>query len=175
MRCFFVSDDFDVFSHLGTVMFYTLIQTTMQKVHHSIHIDAPIEKVWDTMLNDATYRQWTEPFSAGSYYEGDWQEGSTIKFLSTEQEGGMYSRIKENRMHEFVSIEHLGMISPEGEIDTTSEEVKKWTPAFENYTFEEKDGGTELHIDIDVADEYKEMFEEMWPKALQILKELSEK
>jgi L-rhamnose mutarotase len=147
----------------------------MQKSHYSIYIDAPKEKVWDTMLNDATYRQWTVPFSAGSYYEGDWQEGSTIKFLSSEMEGGMYSRIKESRLHEFVSIEHLGLINADGEIDTTSEEVKKWTPAFENYTFTEKDGGTEVTVDLDTADEYKEMFDDMWPKALQLLKELSEK
>jgi L-rhamnose mutarotase len=147
----------------------------MQKSHYSIYIDAPKKTVWDTMLNDATYRQWTVPFSAGSYYEGDWQEGSTIKFLSDEMEGGMYSKIKESRLHDFVSIEHLGMISADGEIDTTSEEIKKWTPAFENYTFTEKDGGTEVSVDLDTADEYKDMFDDMWPKALQLLKELSEK
>lgn len=59
--------------------------------------------------------------------------------------------------------------------DTTSEEVTKWTPAFENYTFTEKDGGTELFIEIDTPDEYKAEFEGMWPKALQILKDLCEK
>jgi hypothetical protein len=91
-----------------------------------------------------------------------------------EIEGGMYSRIKENRLHEFISIEHLGMIKG-GVIDTTSDEVKKWTPAFENYTFVDKDGGTEVLVDIDVADEYATMFQEMWPPALNLLKELSEK
>lgn len=87
----------------------------------------------------------------------------------------MYSRIKENRKHEFVSIEHLGMIDGNGVIDTESDEVKKWTPAFENYTFKDVDGGTEVSIDLDVADEWKEMFDESWPKALDILKEIAEK
>lgn len=50
-----------------------------------------------------------------------------------------------------------------------------WTPAFENYTFREKDGGTELLVDMDTNEEYKQMFEEMWPKALQSLKEIAEK
>lgn len=45
----------------------------------------------------------------------------------------------------------------------------------ENYTFKNKDGKTELLVDMDINDEYKEMFEDMWPKALQKLKEISEK
>ena len=44
----------------------------MEKLHFSISIKAPKEKVWDTMLNDVTYRQWTSVFNPpGSYYEGD--------------------------------------------------------------------------------------------------------
>lgn len=152
----------------------------MQKIHFSIQINAPKEKVWDTMLQDATYRVWTEPFNPGSYYQGSWEEGSEIRFLGCDDDGnpnagGMFSRIKENRLHEFISIEHIGMIDGEGNIDTTSEMVKKWTPAFENYTFNEVDGVTEVLVDLDVADEHKNMFDESWPKALQVLKELSEK
>lgn len=150
----------------------------MQKIHFSILIDAPREKVWDTMLSEATYPQWTTAFNPGSYFKGSWEEGSKILFLGPNPdgvgEGGMVSRIKENRSHEFVSIEHLGMIK-DGVEDTTSEEVKKWLPSFENYTFIDKDGGTGVLVDMDIADEYKTMFEEMWPKGLQALKELAEK
>lgn len=149
----------------------------MQKSHFSIFINAPREKVWETMLSEETYPKWTKAFNPGSYFKGDWQEGSKILFLGPnpegEGEGGMVSRIKESRLHEFISIEHLGIVN-DGVEDTTSEEVKKWTPAFENYTFADKDGGTELLIDIDVPDDYKSMFDEMWPKALQSLKELAE-
>lgn len=149
----------------------------MQKIHFSIQINAPREKVWHTMLDDATYREWTKAFNPGSYYEGNWETGSEIKFLGPGEGGevgGMYSRIKENRMYEFVSIEHIGMIQ-NGVIDTTSEMVKKWTPAFENYTLTEVDGGTKLDIDVDIAEEYKIEFEKMWPVALGILKEIAEK
>jgi uncharacterized protein YndB with AHSA1/START domain len=151
----------------------------MQKIHFSIHISAPKEKVWDVMLGDATYREWTVSFHPGSYYKGDWSEGSKMLFLGPdetgEKEGGMVSRIKENRKYEFISVEHLGMVM-DGVEDTTSEDVKKWTPAFENYTFTEKDGGTEVRVDMEVAsDEFKEMFEGMWPKALLKLKEIAER
>lgn len=150
----------------------------MQKINFSIQINAPKEKVWDTMLEDVTYREWTTPFHEGSYYKGDWSEGSKMLFLgpdeASKKDGGMVSRIKENRKYEYISIEHLGMVI-DGVEDTTSEEVKKWTPAFENYSFKEKDGGTEVSVEIDVNDEYKEMFENMWPKALLKLKEIAER
>lgn len=130
------------------------------------------------MLSDATYRQWTAAFNPGSYFKGSWDEGSKIIFLGPNPdgtgEGGMISRIAENRLHEFISIEHLGMIK-DGVEDTTSDMVKQWTPAFENYTLQESAGATELLIDIDVPDDYKIMFEDMWPRALQLLKELAEK
>ncbi len=151
----------------------------MQTLHTEIFIQAPRDKVWDVMLGDATYREWTNAFHPGSYYVGDWSEGSKMLFLGPDaeagKEGGMVSRIKENRRPEFISIEHIGMVK-DGVEDTTGEEVKKWVPAFENYTFTEQDGGTLLAVDMQAeASEYKEMFEQMWPKALQALKEIAEK
>lgn len=86
----------------------------------------------------------------------------------------MVSRVAENRRPEFMSIEHLGLVS-NGVEDTESEAAKKWAPAFENYTFNEKDGGTELLVDMDVEEEYYTMFEEMWGKALPLLKSIVER
>ena len=150
----------------------------MKKLHFSILINAPREKVWNTMLDDATYRQWTAPFNpGGSYYEGSWDEGAEIRFLGPSQDGsevgGMLSRIKENRLHEFLSIEHIGLIQ-NGVADTTSDAVKAWVPAFENYTFIDKDGGTELRVETDSNEEFADMFSDAWPKALEVLKGLAE-
>lgn len=150
----------------------------MQKLHYSIVINAPAAKVWNTMLDDKTYRVWTEAFSPGSYYKGDWNKGSKILFLGPGENGdsGMVSWIKENRKHEFISIEHLGMIQ-NGKEDTSSEESKAWAGAFENYTFTDKNGATELLIDLtgNIAEEFVKMFDGMWPNALKKLKEIVEK
>jgi len=150
----------------------------MQKIHFSITINAPKEKVWNTMLEDAPYREWTKAFNEGSYYQGDWSKGSKMLFLGpdpeTGKETGMVSRIAENKPYGFISIEHLGIVKG-GVEDTTSEEATKWAPAYENYTFKEKDGSTEVLVDMDIEEEHKTMFEDMWPKALQKLKELAEK
>ena len=152
--------------------------TTKQKLQFSIDINAPKKKVWDTMLQDKTYREWTSVFSPkGSWFEGDWSKGSAIKFLGPGDNGtvsGMVSRINENRPYEYISIEHLGFVN-DGKEDTTSDAVKQWTPAFENYAFKEKNGGTEVLVDMDTTENYRQMFEDTWPKALQKLKELSER
>lgn len=129
------------------------------------------------MLSDTGYRAWTKPFNADSYYKGNWEQGSKMLFLGTNPEGkgegGMVSRIETNRPYEFISIEHLGMIK-DGVEDTESEAIQPWAGVHENYTFNEKDGGTELVIDMDIQETEKAWMEEAWKKALEKLKELVE-
>lgn len=150
----------------------------MQTLHYSIIINAPREKVWNAMLEDKTYREWTTAFHPGSFFRGDWSKGSKMLFIGpnpdTGTEDGMVSRIAENIPYEYLSIEHLGVLR-DGVEDTTGEEAKKWAPAFENYIFNEKDGMTELLIELDSLDEYADMFNSMWPEGLKVLKEISER
>lgn len=150
----------------------------MQKLHLSVFINASPEKVWDTMLNDATYRQWTSAFAEGSHYKGDWQQGSKILFLGPGRDGegecGMVSRIKECRLHEFVSIEHLGEVKNGVEI-LDGDIAKSWAGALENYTFNAKDGATDLVIEMDISESEEEFMEEAWEKGLVKLKAMAEK
>lgn len=149
----------------------------MERLNFSISIHAPREKVWNTMLGKDTYPIWTEVFSPGSHYVGDWNQGSKIHFLApgeTGQMSGMVSRIKENRLYEYLSIEHLGFIN-NGEEDSSSEAVQNWAGAHENYFFKDIDGVTEVQVEMDTIEEYREMFEDDWPKALTKLKEMTEK
>lgn len=148
----------------------------MNKLNFSISINAPKEKVWDTMLNPKSYQAWTEAFAPGSHYVGNWKKGSKILFLAPNksgQMGGMVSRIKENRKYEYISIEHYGVVS-KGIEDTSSDEVKAWAGAHENYTFKESKGETELFVEMDSTEEFENMFKNIWPIALQKLKELAE-
>lgn len=145
----------------------------MEKQHFSILINAPREKVWQILWNDQNYREWTSVFSEGSRAETDWKKGSKVLFLGGSDEG-MVSKIEENIANEFMSIKHLGMIK-DGVEDMDSEEVKKWAGAMENYTLRDLHGKTELIIDMDVTDDHKDYFLTTWPKALQKVKEMSEK
>jgi hypothetical protein len=140
-------------------------------------INAPKEKVWKTMLSQDSYRAWTETFMPGSHYVGDWSQESKILFLAPGESGemsGMVSRIRENRLYEFISIQHLGEVH-EGKEDTLSEEGRRWSGALESYTFKAIDGATQVSVETDTVDEFEEMFQNAWPKALQKLKELAEK
>ena len=149
----------------------------MEKLRKSVFIHAPRERVWDVMLSDDTYRQWTTAFSPGSHYKGDWSKGSKILFLGPNPDGsgesGMVSRIRENEPNRYLSIEHLGIVK-DGVEDTESAEAKKWAPAFENYTLADRNGGTELTIEMDIEEKEKQTFETMWGDALSRLKKLAE-
>lgn len=58
------------------------------------------------MLGDATYRQRTAAFNVGSYFQGDWSEGSKMLFLgpgeNSQKDDGMVSRIQNNRKYKYI-------------------------------------------------------------------------
>jgi hypothetical protein len=149
----------------------------MQKIHKNILINSSVETVWNAVVDQQKYREWTRVFTEGSYFEGDWSEGSKMYFLMTDETGktgGMVSQIAKNDLYKFISIKHLGMVE-NGIEDTTSEEVKKWTPSFENYTFVVKsENQTEFVLDMDTDEKYYDEMNEMWDKAVIDLKKLCE-
>ena len=147
-----------------------------KKLHFETTIKTSPEKVYNTMFDDKNWREWTSEFNPSSYFEGSWQKGSKMLFLGCDSEGnlgGMVSRIKENIPHQFVSIEHLGIINNGVEV-TSGPEVDGWAGALENYTFTNIEGNTRFEVDMDANDEFMSYFEETWPKALNKLKMICE-
>ncbi len=149
----------------------------MKKLNFEIFINASQEKVWDTITDDKKYREWTYVFQPTSYFEGGWNTGDKILFIGIDEKGekgGMVSEIAESRKPEYISIRHLGYMQ-NGVEDTTSDAVKTWAPAFENYTLIKEGGGTKFVLEQDIEDKYEQMFSDLWPKALQKVKEISER
>jgi len=152
----------------------------MKKIQFNVSINAPASKVYDLMLgvnNKSTYEQWTALFNPTSTYEGIWNKGSKILFLGTDEKGekgGMVSEIAENIPNRFVSIRHYGLLKAGKEI-TEGPEVEKWANGFENYTFEENNGTTKVTVDLDTTEDFLDYMNETYPKALDKLKEISEK
>ena len=148
----------------------------MKKLHLSITIKAPIEKVWETTIGKDTYPLWTEVFYPGSNIDGSWKKGSKVHFIGPNENGkndGMVSEIAEVRKPEFISLKHIGFLK-NGVEDTTSPEVKAWTPSFENYTLKYTGGKTEFTVDMDTTDDFYDYFQQTWPKSLAKLKEVAE-
>lgn len=145
---------------------------SVKRVQFNVVIKAPPAAVWRHVIDPESYKRWTAAFAEGSRFEGSWEPGAKIRFLAPSGDG-MVAEIAESRPSSFISIRHLGMIS-NGIEDTTSEAVRAWAPAYENYTFLHTPEGTKMVVDQDVAVEWEEYMSEAWPKALEILKELSE-
>ena len=152
----------------------------MKKLQYSVSIQAPVAKIYDFMLgisSKSTYEQWTSLFNPTSTYEGTWEKGSKILFLGVNEKGekgGMVSKIPVNIPNQFVSIQHYGLLKGDKEI-TEGPEVEKWANGFENYTFEEKNGTTTVTVDLDTTEDFVDFMNQTYPKALDKLKELSEK
>ncbi|MCW3464188.1 SRPBCC domain-containing protein [Chitinophaga nivalis] len=144
----------------------------MEKQQFHVTIDATRERVWEVLWGDTTYPAWTAAFCAGSRAETDWKEGSKALFLGDTNDG-MVAIIAASVPAEFMSFRHIGEIK-DGVEDVTSDRVKEWAGAMENYTLKTVNGQTEVTIDIDVAADYKEYFMTTWPKALDTLKAIAE-
>jgi uncharacterized protein YndB with AHSA1/START domain len=146
--------------------------STMKRIQFTAAISAPAATVWRHVTSLESYKHWTSAFAEGSHFKGSWEQGSKIRFLAPSGDG-MVAEIAESRENEYISIRHLGFIA-NGVEDTTSEAVTAWAPAYENYTFLAMPEGTKVVVDQDVAAEWEEHMNEAWPKALLLLKELSE-
>ena len=148
----------------------------MERNEYRIVIDAPRHQVWETLLGTNTYPQWTAAFMEGSRVESvnpaesqTWKKGNKVRFLGPDN-SGMVSTIAENKPGEYLSIKHLGVVK-----DGIDNYETEWTGSMENYTLKPIGDKTELTVDMDITQEYQEYFDKAWPKALQSIKELSEK
>jgi len=151
----------------------------MKKLQFIVHINAPASKVYDSMLgisNKSSYEQWTAQFNPTSSYEGNWEKGSKMLFVGTDENGkkaGMVSEIFDLIPNQFVSIRHYGLVQNDVEI-TTGQQVEKWANGFENYTFNEIDGATSVTVDLDTSKEFVDYMSKAFPNALKALKEFCE-
>ena len=143
----------------------------LKRLQWSADIAAPASRVYQVMVGPDSYTRWTSAFADGLYFEGSWQKGRRIRFL-TPSGDGVISEIAEIRPNEFISIRHVGYVY-NGVEDTSSEAIRAWAPAYENYTLTATPQGTKLTVDQDITDELEEMVE-AWPKALEKLKALCE-
>jgi uncharacterized protein YndB with AHSA1/START domain len=145
----------------------------LQTIHFNILINAPVEKVFEIMLSKEHWNGWTDVFSPGSTFEGSWDKGEKMLFLDGNG-AGMVSRIEENIPNKFISIEHIGFYENGIEL-TSGPQVEPWTGAHENYSFTYEEGMTKVQVDLDTGPAFIGYMKEIFPKALNKLKEICEK
>lgn len=71
----------------GLLALVALALTGNKSVHHEIGINAPIEKVWQTLTDMEAYTDWNPTMQL---VEGEVKEGNKVKYLFTQEEGKSY-------------------------------------------------------------------------------------
>jgi hypothetical protein len=143
----------------------------MKKMQFSIEIKAPKERVWDTLWQDETLRQWAGIIDPGTYMVGDLNEGSEVQFISSENGYGVTSLVEKLAANEFLLLRHHADTQESGK----REREKEWTGGEESYALAEKDGTTILTAAFDVPPELEKYFKDTYPKALERVKVLAER
>lgn len=142
------------------------------RLEYTIEIDAPPAKVWEKLWGKESYKEWTNPFCAGSYYEGDVKQGNRVHFLTPSGEG-MFSDIFYLKKPEITVIKHIGILHDFKELPL-DEKSKKWSGCFETYKLTEKEGKTLFKAEVDSLEQYINHMNTTFPLALKELKRISE-
>lgn len=153
-------------------MYLNIKKAGIKENIYEVTINAKAERVWNVLWDEGNYMQWTSAFCAGSYAKSDWQLGSKIQFLSPTG-GGMYSEIVELIPNSKMVFKHIGEIKEF--IELPADTAASWSGAKEGYTLTESNGQTKLEVNVEFTEETASYFDEVFPKALAIVKELSEK
>ncbi len=143
----------------------------MKEIQFSIDINASKERVWETIWEDKTFRDWASIIDEGTYMKGVMKEGNEVQFISSVNGYGVTSLIEKLNTNEFVLFRHSADTKESGQL----ERKKEWTGGAESYSLAEKNGVTTLIVKTDVPQELEEIFNMRLPRALERIKTLTEK
>ncbi|NDI99435.1 SRPBCC domain-containing protein [Flavobacterium sp. LaA7.5] len=145
----------------------------MKNITYTISIVASPQKVWNTMTGQETYKDWTNAAWPGSDFKGEWKQGENLRFVGQDGSGTL-ATVTTFDPYNKILLTHIAMLQPGSIEDTESEWAKNWIGSLESYSFAEKNGSTELTIDMKIHEKWEEMFNKDWPKALARLKQICE-
>ena len=142
----------------------------MHELQFSIDITAAKERVWNTLWEDKTLREWAGIIDPGTYMTGNLKEGHEVQFISAANGYGVTSLVEKLILNEFLLLRHSADTPEAGQ----QGREKQWTGGKESYSLAEKGGVTTLTVVFDVPPELEEYFKTTYPKALQRIKALAE-
>ena len=143
----------------------------MNQMQFTLDIKATKERVWNTLWQDETFRQWAGIIDPGTYMVGDLKEDNEIQFISSENGYGVTSLVEKLTVNEFLLLRHRADTQEGG----AQERAQEWTGGKESYGLIQKDGTTTLNVAFDVPEEMEDYFKKNYPKALERVKELAER
>jgi hypothetical protein len=146
------------------------MEDIMKELQFSIEINATKERIWSTLWDDQTFRDWANNIDEGTYMKGEMKEGNEIEFISSVNGYGVSSLIENMIPNEYVFFKHYADTQESGQ----KEREKEWSGLTESYSLTEINGITTLVAKTDVPEDLVEMFTTSIPKALARIKTLAE-
>ncbi len=141
----------------------------MKEMQFLITIGAPKERVWDTLWQDTTLREWAGIIDPGTHMTGDLKQGGEVQFISANGYG-VTSLVEKLVPGKLLLLKHRADTQGNGEQPRENE----WTGGKESYSLSQQHGTTTLTVAFDVPEDMEEYFKSKYPKALQKVKELAE-
>lgn len=142
----------------------------MKELQFTIQIHADKQRVWDTLWQDKTFRQWAGIIDEGTYMVGDLVLGNEVQFISSVNGYGVTSLVEKVTPSSYLLLRHSADTQDVG----ARGRDKEWTGGTECYTLEEAADITTLTVIFDVPPEMEEYFQTNYPKALEVVKQLAE-
>lgn len=136
----------------------------MKTLEFKTDINAAPEKVWETLWNENSYKEW----NSGNTYSGTWAEGEEMKFLDA-QNNGMYSVVEKNIPQQQMTIKHLGWIM-NGELAPQG-----WEESRISYHVAPAEKGSQLTVKVNALEEFVDFYNGYVPKIFAKITELAEK
>lgn len=147
----------------------------MIETKYSIVVNASREKVWSVLWNDQTFRDWANLIDEGTFMKGELKEGCEVEYISSINGYGVTSFVEKLILGEYIKLKHLADTKENG----TENREEEWTGGTESYQLTEGTSSTgdiltELSIVMDIPENLVDYFNEVYPKVMHRIKELSE-
>ena len=139
----------------------------MKLLEFKTQINATPEKVWEVLFTQDAYKKWASAMNEGTYYEGNWEEGTTMRFLDADN-NGMYNIVEKNIPNRELKMTHLGWIY-DGVLTP-----QDWEDSTVSYILEPNENGTLLTGKVNSLDEFVDFFNSKYPQNFEKVKKLSE-
>lgn len=138
----------------------------MTNLHYKIILNNNVEYVFDKLFAKAEYKEWTRVFNPSSDYDGILGLDEEIFFKDADN-NGMLSKVSKYEVNKVIEFSYLASV--EDEVKTEFEDRSN----FERYTFTSlQDEMVMIDVDLNIPDEYLEMFEDMWSQAIVLIQDL---
>ncbi|MBE0601310.1 MAG: SRPBCC domain-containing protein [Firmicutes bacterium] len=143
----------------------------MKPLTFSLSIQAAAHRVWQTLWEDASFRNWSSLIDEGTYMQGDLRQGQEVQFLSSVNGYGVTALVEALVPDAFVQFRYQA--DTQGGGQQTRE--NQWTGGTEQYILQEQKSGILLTLKMDVPPDLIQTMQSRVPKALDRIKALAER